>query len=293
MPKDDSRRVLLLGASGLLGREIFEWVKHASFLIDAPSSRELSLTDLEGLRQHIASSQPDIVINAAAFTDVDGSEVNPANAFTVNTDAVGVMLRCAREQEFRIVHVSTASVFTGSRGQRFARNSVLNPTNSYNVSKTAAEQLCFQALGDGVNVSWVRTYWLYGSGRRTFVEFVADRLRAGTRISVVEDQYGQPTLATDLAAVIGSLAFEKGLLGPIHGVNSGSTSRLAWAHRIAEVLDLDASLIDAVSASDFDAAAPRPTSCVLEEDQEFAIGLPMRPWEEALKEYLMGRDVPS
>ena len=251
---------VVFGGSGLLGQALVRRFDRSNLCVATPSSTEVSLLRTTDLAAYIGDQRPDFIVNAAAFTDVDESESRSELVFTANSWAVQTMLECAKRLDIRLIQISTASVFTGSQGQRFSHYAPLNPTNVYNTSKAQAEEYCFAALNQDVNVAWVRTYWLYGQGKRSFVNLVIDRLQAGERVSVVNDQWGQPTFSEDLAAVIEALVFSRDILGPLHGVNSGSASRLAWAHRIAEVLDLDASLIDAVSASDFAAIAPRPES---------------------------------
>lgn len=280
-------RVLLFGGSGLLGQAVVKQLRRSSCEVLAPSRDELPLTDSSLIETFINQFQPNIVINAAAYTDVDGAETERELASAVNAESVHVLVQCAQHWGFRLIHVSTASVFTGGPDVYFAEDSALSPTNHYNATKAKAEELCALGLASGANVAWIRTYWLYGRSKPNFVDFIAQRLRTGKQVPVVRDQWGQPTLVDDLGEVIEHLALHSDRVGVVHAVNSGAVSRLEWALAVAEVLDVDPSPIIPVTAAEFSAPAKRPAACLLAMDSGIPQAVHMRPWHQALRQYLL------
>jgi dTDP-4-dehydrorhamnose reductase len=280
---------LVLGASGLLGQEL---VKHfggsgafgAGTL--APRRDELDLFDSVALEKALHDLGPDVVINAAAWTDVDGAENNAEAVFRVNTLAVGQLVDYVLRNEKKLVQISTASVFSGNERQSFSHTSPHSPVNVYNSSKAEAEKICFKAIDQGADVSLFRTYWLYGGGG-DFVSLVAAQARKEQKITVVMDQYGQPTLASDLAAQVSASLATGTSRSIFHSVNSGAgVSRLELAFAIFDFFEKDPSLISPVTAESFGALAPRPMASNLDLSSEG--DFLMRPWRDALYEYLDG-----
>ena len=270
----------------MLGRELVDLFARSGDVVFAPSHTEISLTSRVMMSQVFEEFQPHVVVNAAAYTNVDGAEGDQTRAWEVNANAVRRLSAYSLNLGFRLIHTSTASVFSGTQGEVFGIYSPPSPINIYNTTKAQGERFCEDALTSGANVAWVRTYWLYGPKRKSFVDFVVERLSNIQQVSVVSDQWGQPTYAPDLAARMREIADDTSLVGPVHGVNSGKASRLDWAMAIADILGLDADLISPVVASDFGALAPRPAACLLQDSGEIHGLTTMRPWREALKEYL-------
>jgi len=283
----DPKTYLILGASGLLGQELVKILAYSNeFRVRtiAPQRSELDISDSVSLETALEDYRPDVVINAAAWTDVDGAEQNPEAVFRVNALAVGQLVNYALKFEKKLVQISTASVFSGMELETFDHNSLHNPVNIYNASKAEAERLCLEAIEKGADLSLVRTYWLYG-GKKDFVSFVATHALEEKKISVVSDQFGQPTLSTDLAKQVLAV-LNVGASNPIfHSVNFGpGISRLDLAFAIFDFFEKDRSLIRPVKAEIFGAPAPRPTACNL--DLSLEGDFLMRPWREALHWYL-------
>ena len=282
---------LVLGASGLLGQELVKnFGGSGAFGAKTLSPRrdELDLFDSVALEEALYDLRPDVVINAAAWTDVDGAQKNAEAVFRVNTLAVGQLADYALRNEKKLVQISTASVFSGNERQSFSHSSPHSPVNVYNSSKAEAEKICFKAIDQGANVSLFRTYWLYGGGGRgDFVSFVAAQARKEQKIKVVMDQYGQPTLASDLAAQVSASLATGTSRSIFHSVNSGAgLSRLELAFAIFDFFERDPSLISPVTAESFGALAPRPMASNLDLSSEG--DFLMRPWRDALYEYLDG-----
>jgi len=282
----DSGTVLVFGGSGLLGQELLARMRVDGARTLSPSSSEVPFDQPDAIRHFVAEAQPDVIVNAAAYTDVDGAEREISKARQVNAIAVKTLVDLTAQYGSRLIQVSTASVFDGHEGEVFAHDAPLNPLNSYNRSKAEGELYCLEGINSGLNVAVVRTYWLYGRSRGSFVDFAYRQLAQGEPLTVVADQWGQPTNASDLAAGIANLVGSAGHSGVFHGVNSGAASRLQLVEAIADIGGFNSTCINPVRAADFSAPAPRPTSCVLvEEEPDSPIGQ-LRPWREALSDYL-------
>lgn len=285
-----SATYLVLGSSGLLGQELLRGLAEygSRYRIVAPGRQDVDLSDATQLARVLEDCRPDVVINSAAWTDVDGAERERDAVFRANTYPVGQLADYALNNKKKLVQVSTASVFSGRNDEVFAHGDVHSPLNVYNTSKAEAEKICFAAAGEGADISVFRTYWLYGRSQRgSFVNFAANQALGSQKTRVVSDQYGQPTLASDLAKqIIKSLASE--VSRPIfHSVNSGNgISRLELTYAIFEYFKKDLSLISPVEARDFGAQAPRPEACNLDLSEEGLFLL--RPWKDALYAYLNG-----
>ncbi len=289
-PPRSKKKWLLLGSSGLLGQEIKRLPHLANIALDVPSHSDLDISDVEQLAGYLKVARPDVVINAAAWTDVDGAQESSDQVFRANAGSVQVLADYALNTGKKLVQISTASVFSGSVGHFFETDSQPNPLNEYNKSKALAEHFCLESIDKGADISILRTYWLYGRFGPNFVDFVASQALKGERVTVVEDQWGQPTLASDLAETVVSVCFADGSEGLLHATNRGFTSRLGWVKAIFQVLHADENLVLPTSSSSFGAAAPRPAACLLAEST-FSDGssLRLRDWNEALRAYLLER----
>jgi dTDP-4-dehydrorhamnose reductase len=284
------KKWLLIGASGLLGREIRNLPQLADIDLQVPAHATLDISNAEQLIDYLKLEQPQLVINAAAWTDVDGAQASPDQVFRSNAKSVEIMANYALNSGGRLIQVSTASVFSGSANQFFSTDSTTNPINEYNKSKALAERFCLQNVRLGADISILRTYWLYGKFAPNFVDFVATRVLQGKPVTVVEDQWGQPTSASDLAETVASVCFSEKNEGILHAINHGVTSRLSLTKAIVRILNVDETLIVPTSASNFGAAAPRPAACSLA-TSKFSDGslLRLRDWEDALSIYLLER----
>ena len=286
----DKRCWLVLGSSGLLGHEIMEALSGTGIHVEAPPRSQLDVSDSQQLLEYLETTRPDVIVNSAAWTDVDGAEKDFDTVFRINALSVEVLSEYAFRSGATLVHISTGSVFNGTPSRFFGRGSKPNPINQYNKSKAMAEDYCRAAITRGAKILVVRTYWLYGNAVPNFVDFVAEKARLGESWSVVEDQWGQPTLASDLAEATVWLIRQENIRGFLHATNRGVTSRLEWVRAIYDILGLDDSLVTATRASNFGAQAPRPTACLLRETKlPDGSYLRLRGWDEALKTYLEER----
>lgn len=261
-------RVLITGANGLLGQQLLQAFRsdyevHALGLQPQPRLPEGNfqyhpgdITERPFLRALVQEIVPKFIINAAAFTDVDGSETQREACWRVNVTGVENLVYAAQKVQARLVHVSTDYVFDGKAGP-YREEDRPNPLGFYARSKLAGENTLRNSNAD---YAIARTMVLYGTGyeiRPNFVTWLINQLRQNQPVRIVDDQFGNPTLASELAPALRILA-ESGRTGVYHLSGSEVIDRYHFAVKIAEVFDLDASLIQAVKTSEFKQAAPRP-----------------------------------
>jgi dTDP-4-dehydrorhamnose reductase len=224
--------------------------------VDGFLYKSVDLNDRRALRDCVKEFVPNCIINAAAYTNVDGGETERDACWRANVGVVENLVYAAQKVEARLVHVSTDYVFDGKAGP-YKEDDTPNPLGFYARSKLAGENVL---LSSRINFAIARTMVLYGAGfgiRANFVTWVIDQLRQGKAIRAVDDQFGNPTLASELAAALYRLA-ESGKAGIYHLSGSEIIERFTFAQRIADTFGLDKSLISPVKTADFKQPAPRP-----------------------------------
>ncbi|MGB9301319.1 MAG: dTDP-4-dehydrorhamnose reductase, partial [Anaerolineae bacterium] len=211
-------RIVITGALGQLGRSLQEVLQgHELLLLDLP---EHDVTD-PGIISAIGSYQPDVVIHAAAMTDVDGCELDPDSAYRINALGTRNVADACQTCHAALLYVSTDYVFDGTKGEPYLEFDDPNPLSVYGRSKLAGEVLVRDLL---TRYYIVRTAWLYGPGGRNFVTKILGLAAHREDLSVVTTEVGSPTYAPDLAEAIARL-IEHPLYGTYHLVNEGSCSR--------------------------------------------------------------------
>ena len=271
-------KVLVTGAAGQLGREM---VRVAGTAVVAGLTRaDLDVTDRDAAHTVVAGLRPDVVVNCAAWTDVDGCELDPERAQTVNADAVGFLAEACDEVGAHLVHVSTDYVFNGEASTPYGEDHPTDPVNAYGASKLAGEV----AAGAGATV--VRSTWLQPADLPGMVGRVVDSLEAGVPIRVMDDRRACPTFVADLAPVILRLGAER-VTGVVHATNAGVTSWHGFAREVARASghDPDTELLVPVSETDLDVSRParRPTYSALDNTVLRGLGWePMRHHRDAI-----------
>lgn len=272
--------ILITGALGQLGRALQNALAgHQQTLVDLP---EVDITDRAGFGDVVSDSRPDLVIHCAAYTDVDGCARDPELAHRINAlGTQNVALAC---QAFAIplVHISTNEVFAGDNPAGYEEWMALSPRNPYGVSKAAAETHV-RALVDRYYI--VRTAWLYAPGGRNFIHAILRRARETGAVRVVTDEIGNPTYVADLAGGIARL-ITTGQYGTYHFVNEGSCSRWAFANEILRLAGLGEVTNTPILSSAFTRSSNPPPFGALHNRNGAAIGITLRPWPEALADYL-------
>lgn len=290
-------RIALLGADGQLGTEL----RQALGEVVPVTRADADLTETERLQSTLESIQPELVINAAAYTRVDQAEEEPQRAFEVNALAVRNLARWCGRTGTMLLHVSTDYVFglDPERTTPYRESDAPGPLSVYGVSKLAGEY-CVQSACERHYV--IRTCGLYGPvggetgsargdagtssrPRRNFVETMLRLARTRQQVRVVDDQTCTPTCTRDLAEFIGSLV-TTGAYGLYHFTNSGRTTWCGFAREIFRQQGLTTEVVP-ISTREFGAAARRPSFSVLDCAQAIqTTGLRPRAWDEALAEYL-------
>jgi dTDP-4-dehydrorhamnose reductase len=268
-------KVLIAGAGGQLGRALQTVLTGHEVIALAHS--QLDVTRFEDTREAVTAHRPSLVINAAAYTDVDGAESDHAGAYKLNSVAPRNLSIASFELGIPIVHVSTDYVFEGLSDRPYHEFDRTNPLSIYGKSKLAGEQT---AASHNPRHYIVRTSWLYHTEGKNFPKaMLAQSRRAEVRVAC--DQYGSPTYAPHLAKAIARL-METGAYGTYHLAGSGAASRFEMTRKLYQLLGLGTVAIPAATA-EFPRPAPRPRYSVLTTVQEPEIILP--PWEDGMVEF--------
>lgn len=306
-------KLLITGANGMLGRALcnelissFEvtgivkesrvqsLAKHAK--LKSQESGEVPLfecdiCDKEKLSSIFKNVSPDFIIHAAAYTDVDGCEIDPQKAYSVNSLGTCNVASAARKAGAVLVYISTDYVFDGTKRTPYIESDKTCPINVYGKSKIEGERHVETALR---NFFIFRTSWLFGKGGKNFVDTIASKAKSVKELKIVDDQRGSPTWTKDIASGIRKfLDFysEKGPIDSIYGIyhltNSGSCS---WYDFTKMILDYDGIrdvAVSPVTTQELNRPAKRPAMSILDNTKyEKLTGTRLRPWQEALKDYL-------
>lgn len=275
--------VAIIGARSMLARELL------SVLADDPafgwvaegSRPDVDLADLRTVDHFIATAEPAVVINCAAMTDVDGCENRMAQAFAINAEGAGRAAAMAARRKARFIQISTDYVFDGLKGEPYVEEDETSPLSAYGRSKLEGERMVEAAGGDYVIV---RTAWLFGRGRRNFVDRMLAAARDKGEVAAATDHSGSPTSARDLALALAAVIKAR-VSGTYHIVNAGGASRFDVAQAAIKGAGLQARLIAATSA-DFPRPARVPANSVLSAAKlQRDTGHVLRPWREAVLEY--------
>lgn len=277
-------RALILGAGGQVGRALAAALPDAVALtrdrldITAP---EAAVVDWSGF---------DVVVNAAAHTDVDGAETAEGRVTTWRTNAQGpaTLAAIAREHDLVLVHLSTEYVFDGRKSGGYVEDDPFAPLSAYGAAKAAGDL----AVRGHERHYVLRPTWVVGDGRN-FVRTMLGLARRGIEPTVVADQIGRPTFATDIAAAIVQLVTAHAPYGTYHYTGDGPPA--SWAEVARATYDLagrdDLRIVETTTAAwfaDRPGAAPRPHNSVLDLEKARAVGLTPRPWREGLARYVSG-----
>ena len=274
-------KILITGSNGMLGHDLADELdkNHDLILTD---SKVLDITDNKRTIEYVCSVKPDIVINSAAYTDVDGCEENQDLAYSVNGEGVRNLALACKEVDCPLVHISTDYVFDGSATEPIREDGEIGPISVYGKSKLKGEE-AIQEILDKFFI--IRTAWLYGINGRNFPKTMLELAENHSEITVVYDEVGTPTYTPDLASGIAEL-IETDYYGIYHLTNSGSCSWCEFARYIFEIAGKDVKVIP-VTASEFARPAPRPSYSVLENKNWVEKGFkPLRDYKEAIKDYI-------
>jgi dTDP-4-dehydrorhamnose reductase len=278
------KRVLLIGGSGQLGTAIAQRWNDCSIV--APSHEELAIEDSAALAYALERIAPDVLMNVAAFHDVDRCEREPERAFEINARAVSRAARAAAARNVLFVTMSTDYVFDGKKGAPYTEADRPNPLSVYGASRLEGETL---AQSSGARVFVVRTCGVYGRSRshaqrRPFIDRILERGRGGDPVPVVADVVVSPTFAGDLADALRAL-IEHDAYGLYHAAGAGSASWYEFACEANRQAGAELS-IEPIAVEQWKAIAIRPRFSALENAKLSELGIVMPPWRDGIAAYL-------
>lgn len=283
------RRVLITGSGGMLGSDLVPVLSAAGYEVLARPRADLDVADAAAVARELASSRPDIVVNCAAFTQVDASETDP-RAFAVNAEAVGTLADACGHRSCQLVQISTDFVFDGAKRAPYVEDDPPRPISAYGRSKRGGEEEALRLPGSLV----VRASWLFGRSGWNFIEAILKQVEGGAeRLSVVTDQIGRPTATTDLSEAILAL-LDAGASGIYHFANRGEVTWHDFAARILALAGRGHVPIDAISTEALGRPAARPAYSTLDTGKyERLTGRVVRHFQDPLAEYIAHRARPE
>lgn len=289
--------IAITGASGLLGTALKDLCERRHLSLQVYAHGDLDITDEHAVDRALAklavstgsatSRGSGLVINAAAYTDVDAAEHDEQRAFTVNATGAAIIATAAARYDFDLIHVSTDYVFDGAKGAPYLETDEPHPLNVYGRTKLAGEQAVAAAHPAALIV---RTSWLYGPGSTDFPSKIAALARqaltetSSPRVEIVADQVGSPTAVADLAWGLLEL-YKRRARGLFHLAGRGSCSRYELAREVLAAAELRVEVVVAENVGS-PTRAVRPRYSVLDCAKARALGVELPPWRESLRKYV-------
>jgi dTDP-4-dehydrorhamnose reductase len=275
---------LIIGGSGQLGLALQAELSLQGIDFISVNSHELDITKQQLVGEFVHSVKPAVIINTAAWTDVDRAETSESAARAVNALGPQNLAIAASNVGARLVQVSTDYVFSGEGITPWSESAEHNPQSVYGSTKSEGEKFVLRAYPTGSYV--VRTAWLYSANRKNFAKSMTKLALIGTgEVRVVNDQMGQPTFTGDLGKQIIELVVSESPVGIYHGTNSGQATWFEFAQEIFKLAGADVSRVEPVSSREYPRPAKRPSYSVLSHDAWAKTSVePMRAWRIALAE---------
>lgn len=275
---------LITGGSGQLGIAVSQELDKHGIAFDAWSSKDLDITQSTIVSEAIEKLSPTVIINCAAWTDVDGAESHEIDASRVNSDGPENLARVARLCKPKLIHVSTDYVFSGESQTPWQIDDEINPQSAYGRTKALGESRVLEAYPDGSFV--VRTAWLYSPWGKNFAKTMTKlAIKGEGEVRVVNDQVGQPTSASDLAKQLVELGLSTSPAGIYHGTNSGQGTWFEFAQEIFKLAGASVGRIRPVSSNEYLRPARRPSYSVLSHEAWANSSVkPLRDWRIALSD---------
>ena len=273
---------LITGGSGQLGIAVSQELDKHGIAFDAWSSKDLDITQCSTVSKAIEKLSPKVIINCAAWTDVDGAEGNELAAAKINSLGAGNLALSAKLCSAKLIHVSTDYVFSGESQSPWQTSDEIKPQSAYGRTKAEGESRVLARYAE--NSFIVRTAWLYSPWGKNFAKTMTKMaIKGDGEVRVVNDQVGQPTSAVDLAKQLVELGQSTSPAGIYHGTNSGQATWFEFAQEIFKLAGTDVGRVTPVSSSEFPRPAKRPSYSVLSHDAWASTAVkPMRDWRIAL-----------
>lgn len=273
----------ITGGSGQLARSLVNLLSEAAIPHFAWNHVELDVSDPISIPK-ILEFQPSVLVNCAAWTNVEEAEDSYEKALKVNQDGVRNVATAARELDIPLIHISTDYVFSGFSTKPWRIDDLTQPISKYGMSKLLGEQVLLEVWPEKSYI--VRTAWLYGPYGRNFVKTILKKaIQTKDEIFVVDDQTGQPTSTFDLATRLFRISESKLPAGTYHGTNSGQATWWEFAREIVALSGNDVNRVIPVSSEKFPSKVNRPKFSVLDHSSWSKVGFePMKDWRIALSE---------
>ncbi len=279
-------RVTIFGATGLLGKALVrQWTDDN---VSGLGSKDADIRDPKLISNVLEETQPNWIVLAAAYTDVDGCEGNPEHAFDVNCRGALDVAKAAKQFASRLLFLSTDYVFDGAKNRPYETNDPRAPLNVYGRSKAEAEVQISEVLPE---CCILRTSWLFGNAGKCFPDAIVKLAESRSTIDVVDDQRGSPTYTTDLARTIIQLC-RSDAKGIVHATNRGDCSWFEFAREIVSDTKLN-TMVRPTTSEHFVRPARRPKYSVLSSKSLQKQGIEMPNWQDALRRYLRERKAMS
>lgn len=283
-------RILIIGSNGMLARELMERLKKDGIPTIGLDLPQIDITKPQDVYTKIAAASPNLVINCAAYTDVDRAEVEPDKAFAVNRDGAASLAGSCRSLSVPLIHISTDYVFDGKIKRAYREDDPTGALNTYGRSKWEGEESVRHTLNQHLIV---RTSWLYGKHGRNFVKTILKLTTEKEELRVIDDQHGSPTWAGDLADALITLSSkvltcpDETAWGTYHFCNDGVTTWYGFAEAILEetryTLDLKTCPVLPITTAEYPTLARRPAWSQLDCSKiERFFHIKPRPWRMAL-----------
>ncbi|MGE8427204.1 MAG: dTDP-4-dehydrorhamnose reductase [Sphingobacterium sp.] len=278
-------KILVTGASGQLGSEIKELsVNYTDDTFIFVDREEMALDDLTQVLSVIENANPDLIISGGAYTAVDKAESEVELVDIINHQAVATMAEWAKQNNRKLIHISTDYVFQGTSSTPLKETEPTNPINVYGLTKQKGEDAIISSDADAIII---RTAWVYSSYGANFVKTMIRLMTDREEISVIGDQIGSPTYAHDLAQVILKIVHsDRWVKGIYHFSNEGEISWYDFAVAIKDLKNLDCK-IKPITSADYPTAAKRPSYSLLDKTkikQTFGVAVP--EWKQSLSNML-------
>ena len=280
------KKVLLIGADGMLGGELRERLEK-NYDVTGTTIETLDICDKEAVESKVNEVNPYFIINCAAYTNVDGCETNEDLAKAVNGTAVGNIAEAAKKVDATFIHISTDYVFDGKLPVEESYNEKMmpNPVSAYGRTKLLGEQNA--AIAEKYYI--LRTAWLYGLGGKNFVKTMLRLSKERDEVTVVNDQHGSPTTTTTLCEIIESVMEKEPEYGVYHSTNEGFTTWCDFTKKIFEYANISTPVRGITSQEYkemFPMSSDRPTNSQLSKEKLHSININPERWEDALAKYL-------
>jgi dTDP-4-dehydrorhamnose reductase len=277
-------RPLIVGSEGLLGRALAKRLEEAHPETISSTREFLDITDYFGICSEFERLEPTVVINTAAFSDVDGCELDPIRALQVNKIGAHNLARACKTIGARFIHISTDYVFDGTKTTPYVEEDATSPIQVYGASKLDGETAILAELPGALIV---RTSFLFGPGRPTFVDRAIERARKNDLVRAVLDWVNSPTYTVDLAEMMVAL-IARDVSGVLHASNAGACSKFEFARAACGFAGIEDPSIAPIRRADLPLPAKRPERTPFDLTRLTAVlGRAPRSWEEALEDYLV------